>query len=1055
VPKTKANPQIRSKFRLEDQLLLARFIANKIGITNVSEIKEFGEVKEGFDSDGRSYMYHAIIMRRGNAIPEDRLRQYDDNIRNYFENLRRNREERISLKYYQYLALLFSEIYLDFYFQNPVGFLNEINERMSETTEQEFFSALDLKKIAYWMATGSGKTFIMHGNYWQFLAYNKGPKKLAYENIILITPSDEMSKQHLDDFKKSGIPAIMFHGESVGYFEGDKNAVKVISIHKLKLPEDKKGEGVTVDVSSLGTKNLVLVDEGHKGQKSEDLKWKRTRERLAKDGFTFEYSATFGQAITSSNEEIFREYSKAILFDYSYKYFYGDGYGKDFRILNLDTKTFVDSQIPMLLLANTMSFYEQILEYEKAGNSLRDYAIEKPLWIFVGSRVRDEASDILKITQFLNWLLESDEKTIKQHIENILRGNSGIQAEKRDIFTPRVPETNFIYLRGRKVSSEEVYNGIFNEIFHVSPGVMGRKLHLVNLKNAEGEIGLRVGASEKYFGVIYIGEKPEFLKLVQESTEDIPVESATLGKSLFDDISDAYSTINLLIGAKKFIEGWNSWRVSSMCLLNVGKSEGPQIIQLFGRGVRLKGKDYSLKRSRFMPPPNPEHIEILETLQVFGIQANYMQIFKQIIEKEDVPSYKLPLETIKMEPFPQDLQILGLKGGWSFDEELIELKPEDGIDARIDLLPRATIIDLREKQALASTQSQIPKTIKREVLDLLDWDSIYYTLLEYKNERELGNIVITKESLKRIMYEAKYTLLCNDELITPKNFEALEQIEEVVVLILKKYFSAYYSKKRNASEKTHLELKPLENKDQNLVSSYRIQINEDDKVLISKIEELIKSGRIYASGTEVKLISDLRTFTDTNPTSFKNAFFPQHLYQPLLVRQNTDRIVTAPIGLNEGETRFVEDLRDYLDANKSFAYQVYLLRNLTKSRGVGFYESHSFYPDFIMWIKKNEKQTIVFIDPKGLTHLGLDDPKLKLHEYLKEQIQKELKDPNVKLDAFIISVTPYSDMSKRTPGQYLPIENFEKDKHVLFQFRDKSIRNVSYVPRMFEILANN
>jgi len=28
--------------------------------------------------------------------------------------------------------------------------------------------------------------------------------------------------------------------------------------------------------------------------------------------------------------------------------------------------------------------------------------------------------------------------------------------------------------------------------------------------------------------------------------------------------------------------------------LNMGRDEGPQIIQLFGRGVRLKGKNYSL-----------------------------------------------------------------------------------------------------------------------------------------------------------------------------------------------------------------------------------------------------------------------------------------------------------------------------------------------------------------------------------------------------------------------------------------------------------------------------
>jgi hypothetical protein len=31
--------------------------------------------------------------------------------------------------------------------------------------------------------------------------------------------------------------------------------------------------------------------------------------------------------------------------------------------------------------------------------------------------------------------------------------------------------------------------------------------------------------------------------------------------------------VNLLIGSKKFTEGWSSWRVSTMGLMNVGKGK--------------------------------------------------------------------------------------------------------------------------------------------------------------------------------------------------------------------------------------------------------------------------------------------------------------------------------------------------------------------------------------------------------------------------------------------------------------------------------------------------
>lgn len=48
------------------------------------------------------------------------------------------------------------------------------------------------------------------------------------------------------------------------------------------------------------------------------------------------------------------------------------------------------------------------------------------------------------------------------------------------------------------------------------------------------------------------------------------------------------SSVNTLIGSKRFTEGWNSRRVSTMGLMNVGSTEGSQISQLFGRGVHFR-----------------------------------------------------------------------------------------------------------------------------------------------------------------------------------------------------------------------------------------------------------------------------------------------------------------------------------------------------------------------------------------------------------------------------------------------------------------------------------
>src|SRR5690606_30480707 len=145
-----------------------------------------------------------------------------------------------------------------------------------------------------------------------------------------------------------------------------------------------------------------------------------------------------------------------------------------------------------------------------------------------------------------------------------------------------------------------------------------------NIIAAQGEIALRAGATAEPFGVINIGDTATLLKRCEES--DLLVADARFGESLFNDINNDNSKVNLLLGSRKFTEGWSSWRVSNMTLMNVGRGEGAQIIQLFGRGVRLKGWQMSLKRSSDIAVElknyniaRPAHIAVLETLNIFGL----------------------------------------------------------------------------------------------------------------------------------------------------------------------------------------------------------------------------------------------------------------------------------------------------------------------------------------------------------------------------------------------------------------------------------------------------
>ena len=123
------------------------------------------------------------------------------------------------------------------------------------------------------------------------------------------------------------------------------------------------------------------------------------------------------------------------------------------------------------------------------------------------------------------------------------------------------------------------------------------KLRVVYLTAGEGELHLR-SADNPVFGVVNIGDSTALHKLlVDEDDPDISTErEAGFVERLFADVDKPNSPVNIVIGARRFIAGWNSWRVSTMGLMHVGVGEGPEIIQMFGRGVRLKGWNMSLKR---------------------------------------------------------------------------------------------------------------------------------------------------------------------------------------------------------------------------------------------------------------------------------------------------------------------------------------------------------------------------------------------------------------------------------------------------------------------------
>ena len=104
---------------------------------------------------------------------------------------------------------------------------------------------------------------------------------------------------------------------------------------------------------------------------------------------------------------------------------------------------------------------------------------------------------------------------------------------------------------------------------------------------------------------------------------------------------------------------------------------------------------------------------------------------------------------------------------------------------------------------------------------------------------------------------------------------------------------------------------------------------------------------------------------------------------------------------------------------------MYLLRNMSRGKGIGFFEAGNFHPDFILWMLTNDKQYVTFIEPHGLIHEGPGSEKILFSQRIKD-VETRLNDPDVILNSFILSWTRYSQLRWNNTQQEL------EDRHILF-----------------------
>ena len=997
---------------LRNRLALHHFVCHEFGyLEGMAEVLgrlrglTAGNLHIGDESEYITALWMYRNRDRAN-VTREQIVEYDANITALSRQLRMTGEYGRTWKPHQYLALLFTERYLNRYFDDPERLrtdLNEAKRKSSQTKHMPDYTPDDLRTIAFQSATGSGKTLIMHAHILQYQHWlGQAGKRL--NNIILVTPNEQMSAQHEHDLHESGLQARIFSSEAGSDLFAP---IEIIDLNKLA---ERKGVK-RVAVRDFGDNNLVLVDEGHLGASGRERKWRERRAELARGGFAFEYSATFNQ-IASKDESLRDAYGKCLLFDYPYHRFHADGYGKDYAITNLPAGM-RDENSDMYLLGCLLTFYQQCCIWRDKGGLWTDFNLAKPLWVFLGKTVTgaskaDKAtrSDIVVILNFLGRVL-ADGAAVRTMIDRLLTGQSGLVDDAgNDYFAGR-----FRYLEDdRPGRHSDLYADICETLFHGQ----GR-LHVVYLTAGEGELHLRI-ADSPVFGVVNVGDSAALHRmLVKDANPDLHLErEAGFAERLFADVDRPDSTVNLVVGARRFIAGWNSWRVSTMGLMHVGVGEGPEVVQTFGRGVRLKGWNMSLKRhsrSGAAPPADGDDLAELERLYVFGLRASYIQTFRDLLDREGIRTER---ETIRLPVtwnFARrtDLKMLRLASDRKYEHSgdrpvLPGPGGNDSPRAVLDLYSRLRAVASDGGAAAGGGEGKRLVRLGPGHVALFDRTRMQDKLLARKRQRGWHNLGIEPDIVDRLFAEGRsdwYELYAPPEKLDVSGFRQIRALEDVAVDLVTEYADQFWRKQRRQWEHEQIEVVALTEDDPNNVEAWELSVDATEARLIEDIHRL--ASHVQEGSFDYRSL-DLRVIL-----AKAHAWRPLLAWLPVLHAGKDREVTVQPVPLDENERKVVEGLATLAESGDPClsGRELFLIRNRTHGRGVSFFDDFDYYPDFIVWLKDGDHQHIVFLDPKGLSRFGgKERRKVRLHHEIAE-VEKRVRDtdPQLRLHAYVLSVT--------------------------------------------------
>lgn len=813
-----------------------------------------------------------------------------------------------------------------------------------------------INRMGFWMATGSGKTLVLVRLIellWELMRREEIPAR----DVLVLTCREDLLEQlrtlvadyntgsgplhlrlrELKEFPQSKFenPSLLAHQElTVFYYRSDN------------LSDEQKERIIDFRNYDNNGRWYLLLDEAHKGDK-EDSKRQHIYNILARDGFLFNFSATFTDPrdiLTTAAE-------------FNLSSFIGAGYGKHLSLFQQEIRAFrpredySSEEKQRVVLKSLLMLAYAAIAREKMVAACERGLYHRPLMLALVNSVNTEDAD-LKL--FFNELARIASQGVSA--ETLARA-------KRELREDLTAGISLLYEDDKLPVSWDIFEkldmpAVLKYVFNApGPG----QIEVITRRSNDKELGFKLVNSDSPFALIRIGNTADWYNNFLNgyiSTRAFEIES------YFERLNDDESEINLLMGSRSFYEGWDSNRPNVINFINIGVGEDAKkfILQAVGRGVRIEPLSGQRKRMQSLYNAHVKGVD----LHLFNQAKPYLPAVETLFI---FGTNRLALEVVLSELKQQSSAQSG---------ETLELKRNDAaLDGKTVLVPtyrpaKQALFDQRDGRKF-----ELHPAEQANLQHYVDWMGDDRLLLAVHD--------LQPAQVERI----RHSLAKPDEYFNPA---AERRFGNVNILIprLTRYFSTipqeFAAFKPLEEEIRHfrhirVELKDIESLCEKIdkVANYEkpefTMAELFQKVALGELsaDKAAEAAHAYQHGSAAE------EFTPPGGITLHIKHVAEHYYLPLLVAEDEKIDYIQHVIRVASERKFIEKLEAALkDGDDPFkAYDWWLFSRTDESLdsvGLPYYDPkqnriRDFHPDFVFWMQKGDDYRIVFIDPKGIQNV--------------------------------------------------------------------------------------